>query len=71
MSRSRQGAARLANEGTYFHYASVDDFMKDYAYLLAEQTSGGRNFTVSKVSRTSKTTLGLFRVGGALYDCSC
>ena len=64
------GSARPANEGgTYFHYASVDDFMKDYAYLLAEQTSGGRKFYGVKGKQNIEDyTRGLFRVGGALYD---
>jgi flagellum-specific peptidoglycan hydrolase FlgJ len=64
------GSARPANEGgTYFHYASVDDFMKDYAYLLAEQTSGGRKFYGVKGKQNIEDyTCGLFRVGGALYD---
>lgn len=64
------GSARPANEGgTYFHYASVDDFMKDYAYLLAEQTSGGRKFYgVKGKQNIEEYTKGLFRVGGALYD---
>lgn len=64
------GSARPANEGgTYFHYASVDDFMKDYAYLLAEQTSSGRKFYgVKGKQNIEEYTKGLFRVGGALYD---
>ena len=64
------GSARPTNEGgTYFHYASVDDFMKDYAYLLAEQTSGGRKFYGVKGKQNIEDyTRGLFRVGGALYD---
>lgn len=64
------GSARPANEGgTYFHYASVDDFMKDYAYLLAEQTSGGLKFYgVKGKQNIEEYTKGLFRVGGALYD---
>lgn len=64
------GSARPANEGgTYFHYASVDDFMKDYAYLLAEQTSGGRKFYGVKGKQNIEDyTRGLFRIGGALYD---
>lgn len=35
------GMARPANEGgTYMHYASVEDFLNDYTYLLAMQTAG-------------------------------
>lgn len=65
------GSARPASEGgTYFHYASAEDFIQDYAYLLAESV-GGNNQKMYQVS--GKTTLdeftkGLFQVGGALYD---
>lgn len=64
------GSARPANEGgTYMHYASVDDYMKDYTYLLAEQTSGGRKmYGVKGKQNIEEYTKGLFRVGGALYD---
>lgn len=64
------GGARPANEGgTYMHYASVDDYMKDYTYLLAEQTSGGRKmYGVKGKQNIEEYTKGLFRIGGALYD---
>ena len=64
------GSARPANEGgTYMHYASVDDYMKDYTYLLAEQTSGGRKmYGVKGKQNIEDYTKGLFRIGGALYD---
>lgn len=64
------GSARPANEGgTYMHYASVDDYMKDYTYLLAEQTSGGRKmYGVKGKQNIEEYTKGLFRIGGALYD---
>lgn len=64
------GSARPANEGgTYMHYASVDDYMKDYTYLLAEQTSGGRKmYGVKGKQNIDEYTKGLFRIGGALYD---
>ena len=64
------GSARPANEGgAYMHYASVDDYMKDYTYLLAEQTSGGRKmYGVKGKQNIEEYTKGLFRIGGALYD---
>ena len=64
------GSARPANEGgTYMHYASVDDYMKDYTYLLAEQSSGGRKmYGVKGKQNIEEYTKGLFRIGGALYD---
>ncbi|AZF92758.1 unnamed protein product [Streptococcus phage TP-778L] len=64
------GSPRPASEGgTYMHYASVDDFMKDYTYLLAEQTSGGRKmYGVKGKQNIEEYTKGLFRIGGALYD---
>lgn len=64
------GSARPANEGgTYMHYASVDDYMKDYTYLLAEQTSSGRKmYGVKGKQNIEEYTKGLFRIGGALYD---
>ena len=64
------GSARPANEGgTYMHYANVDDYMKDYTYLLAEQKSGGRKmYGVKGKQNIEEYTKGLFRIGGALYD---
>lgn len=59
------GMARPANEGgTYMHYASVDDFLKDYTYLLAKQ---GIYNVVGKKNIVDYTK-GLFRAGGAKYD---
>lgn len=59
------GMARPANEGgTYMHYASVDDFLKDYTYLLAKQ---GLYNVVGK-KNIADYTKGLFRVGGAKDD---
>ncbi|HEN9333826.1 TPA: phage tail protein [Streptococcus agalactiae] len=59
------GMARPANEGgTYMHYASVDDFLKDYTYLLAKQ---GIYRVVGK-KNIADYTKGLFKVGGAKDD---
>ncbi|HEN3163683.1 TPA: phage tail protein [Streptococcus agalactiae] len=59
------GMARPANEGgTYMHYASVDDFLKDYTYLLAKQGI----YSVVGKKNIADYTKGLFKVGGAKYD---
>lgn len=59
------GMARPPSEGgTYMHYASVDDFLKDYTYLLAKQ---GLYNVVGK-KNIADYTKGLFRVGGAKDD---
>ncbi|WP_070021359.1 glucosaminidase domain-containing protein [Streptococcus agalactiae] len=59
------GMARPANEGgTYMHYASVDDFLKDYTYLLAKQGI----YSVAGKKNIADYTKGLFKVGGAKYD---
>lgn len=59
------GMARPANEGgSYMHYASVDDFLKDYTYLLAKQGI----YNVVGKKNLADYTKGLFRAGGAKYD---
>ncbi|HGI2849671.1 TPA: glucosaminidase domain-containing protein [Streptococcus agalactiae] len=59
------GMARPPSEGgTYMHYASVDDFLKDYTYLLAKQ---GLYNVVGK-KNIADYTKGLFKVGGAEDD---
>ncbi|HEN6698619.1 TPA: phage tail protein [Streptococcus agalactiae] len=59
------GMARPANEGgTYMHYASVDDFLKDYTYLLAKQGI----YNVVGKKNIADYTKGLFKAGGAKYD---
>lgn len=59
------GMARPANEGgTYMHYASVGDFLKDYTYLLAKQGI----YNVVGKKNLADYTKGLFRAGGAKYD---
>ncbi|HHU3897087.1 TPA: glucosaminidase domain-containing protein [Streptococcus agalactiae] len=59
------GMARPANEGgTYMHYASVDDFLKDYTYFLAKQGI----YNVVGKKNIADYTKGLFRAGGAKYD---
>ncbi|HIC0191091.1 TPA: glucosaminidase domain-containing protein [Streptococcus agalactiae] len=59
------GMARPPSEGgTYMHYASVDDFLKDYTYLLAKQGI----YNVVGKKNIADYTKGLFRAGGAKYD---
>lgn len=59
------GSARPASEGgTYMHYASADDFLQDYMYLLAKQNM----YNVVGKDNIADYTKGLFRVGGAAYD---
>lgn len=60
-----RGSARPANEGGYYmHFASVADYLKDYAYLLAKQ--GIYNVVGKKTFATF--TQGLFIEGGAKYN---
>ncbi|HEM5090714.1 TPA: glucosaminidase domain-containing protein [Streptococcus suis] len=60
-----QGSARPSNEGGhYMHYASVDDFLTDWFYLLR---SGG-SYKVSGAKTFSEAVKGMFKVGGAVYD---
>ncbi|MDQ0221970.1 peptidoglycan amidohydrolase family protein [Streptococcus moroccensis] len=60
-----KGSARPSNEGGhYMHYASVDDFLTDWFYLLR---SGG-SYKVSGAKTFSEAVKGMFKVGGAVYD---
>ncbi|HEM6229162.1 peptidoglycan amidohydrolase family protein [Streptococcus suis] len=60
-----QGSARPSNEGGhYMHYATVDDFLTDWFYLLR---SGG-SYKVSGAKTFSEAVKGMFKVGGAVYD---
>ncbi|HEL1990045.1 TPA: glucosaminidase domain-containing protein [Streptococcus suis] len=60
-----QGSARPSNEGGhYMHYASVDDFLTDWFYLLR---SGG-SYKVSGAKTFSEAIKGMFKTGGAVYD---
>ncbi|RLU30380.1 peptidoglycan amidohydrolase family protein [Streptococcus iniae] len=60
-----QGSARPSNEGGhYMHYASVDDFLTDWFYLLR---SGG-SYKVSGTKTFSEAVKGMFKTGGAVYD---
>ncbi|HFI0029478.1 TPA: peptidoglycan amidohydrolase family protein [Streptococcus suis] len=60
-----QGYARPSNEGGhYMHYASVDDFLTDWFYLLR----AGGSYKVSGAKTFSEAVKGMFKVGGAVYD---
>ena len=60
-----QGSPRPSNEGGhYMHYASVDDFLTDWFYLLR----AGGSYKVSGSKTFSEAVKGMFRVGGAVYD---
>ncbi|MGQ7457086.1 peptidoglycan amidohydrolase family protein [Streptococcus suis] len=60
-----QGSARPSNEGGhYMHYATVDDFLTDWFYLLRANGS----YKVSGAKTFSEAIKGMFKVGGAKYD---
>lgn len=60
-----QGSARPSNEGGhYMHYASVDDFLTDWFYLLRD----GGSYKVSGAKTFSEAVKGMFKAGGAVYD---
>ncbi|CQR23752.1 prophage LambdaSa2, lysin [Streptococcus varani] len=60
-----QGSARPSNEGGhYMHYASVNDFLTDWFYLLR----AGGSYKVSGAKTFSEAVKGMFKVGGAVYD---
>ncbi|MBS7864339.1 peptidoglycan amidohydrolase family protein [Streptococcus suis] len=60
-----QGSSRPSNEGGhYMHYASVDDFLTDWFYLLR----AGGSYKVSGAKTFSEAVKGMFKVGGAVYD---
>lgn len=60
-----QGTERPAVEGGhYMHYASVNDFLTDWFYLLR----AGGSYKVSGAKTFSEAVKGMFIVGGAKYD---
>lgn len=60
-----QGTARPSNEGGhYMHYATVDDFLTDWFYLLRANGS----YKVSGAKTFSDSVKGMFKVGGAVYN---
>lgn len=60
-----KGTARPASEGGhYMRYASVDDFLEDWAYLLRE----GGIYKVAGAKTFDEAVKGMFKVGGAKYN---
>lgn len=60
-----KGSARPASEGGhYMRYASVDDFLKDWFYLLRK----GGIYQVAGQKSFEACVKGMFKVGGATYD---
>lgn len=60
-----KGTARPAHEGGhYMRYASVDDFLEDWAYLLRD----GGIYKVAGAKTFDDAIKGMFKVGGAKYD---
>lgn len=60
-----QGTERpKAEGGHYMRYASVDDFLADWAYLLRE----GGIYKVSGTKSFNDAIKGMFKIGGAKYD---
>lgn len=60
-----RGIARPSNEGGYYmHYATIEDFLTDWFYLLR----AGGSYKVSGAKTFSEAVKGMFQVGGAVYD---
>ncbi|BDD42621.1 peptidoglycan amidohydrolase family protein [Streptococcus ruminantium] len=60
-----RGIARPSNEGGYYmHYATIEDFLTDWFYLLR----AGGSYKVSGAKTFSEAVKGMFRIGGAVYD---
>ena len=60
-----RGLARPSVEGGYYmHYASVDDFLTDWFWLLRK----GGSYKVSGAKTFSDSVKGMFKIGGAKYD---
>lgn len=60
-----RGLARPSNEGGYYmHYATVDDFLTDWFWLLRK----GGSYKVSGARTFSDSIKGMFKIGGAKYD---
>lgn len=63
--KKTRGSQRPASEGGYYiKYASVEDFFKDWVYLLRD----GGSYRVNGLADFVSAVKGLFKVGGARYD---
>lgn len=59
------GSARPANEGGYYmRYATLDDFFKDWLYLIRR----GGPYKVADSPDFPNAVSGMFKAGGATYD---
>lgn len=60
-----RGGKRPANEGgNYIHYSSLDDFFKDWLYLIRR----GGIYQIADSATFNEAVKGMFRYGGAKYD---
>lgn len=61
----KRGTKRPANEGGYYmHYSSLDDFFKDWLYLIRR----GGSYNIADSKNFDEAVKGMFRYGGAKYD---
>lgn len=61
----KRGTKRPANEGGYYmHYSSLDDFFKDWLYLIRR----GGSYNIADSKTFDEAVKGMFRYGGAKYD---
>lgn len=60
-----RGGKRPANEGGYYiHYSTLDDFFKDWLYLIRR----GGIYRIADSPTFNQAVKGMFRYGGAKYD---
>ena len=60
-----RGGKRPANEGGYYiHYSTLDDFFKDWLYLIRR----GGIYQIADSPTFDQAVKGMFRYGGAKYD---
>ena len=60
-----RGGKRPANEGgNYIHYSTLDDFFKDWLYLIRR----GGIYQIADSPTFDQAVKGMFRYGGAKYD---
>lgn len=60
-----RGTKRPSTEGgNYIHYSSLDDFFKDWLYLIRR----GGSYNIADSSTFDEAVKGMFRYGGAKYD---